>query len=48
MVRCSLLSAILLSYRKKDSNYEAMYPVSSAQIICRIAAIKKPGKKVNR
>ena len=46
MVLCSLNSAFLLLFRDKHNNDidDAMYPVLSAQSICRIAAMTKLGR----
>ena len=44
VVLCSVLNAILLLFWKRDSNNEAFYPVSSAKLIYRNAAMIIPDK----
>ena len=44
MVLCSMKSAILLLFRNKESNDDALCPVSSFKCICRIAVMANPGK----
>ena len=43
MVLCSLESNILLLFRKKESNDDALYPVSSVECIGRIVVMAKLG-----